>query len=331
MSIERIKELEAAIEKAIERLKPVYGLHIRTVEAYNILMFTASLAAPKPAPVTCPVCGKALIRDYGCGRASWMCQGVHCSWTQPDAEQRPKRPEPREGYHAGEFRVPAIGEKYYTLEDGMIVLKTNGDRNGCRWIAVKDVPAFVETAVGEFQPVPGPESEFTYASKQATNCAVCGNRKHTPLRNDTMGGYVCLTCISIELERLQALDVPAAIPPSPVPEPVPVVPVVRYWRHVTLDSELCKTVGERITESIPANRMHIGQEIIDTAWLKISPAEYAAAKSPDHVRGVTKTIEPLGNYPDMKQMRDKMNEVVAWSSVVTKWMQARREKAGEGE
>lgn len=39
--------------------------------------------------------------------------------------------------------------------------------------------------------------------KQATNCAVCGIRKHTPLRNDTMGGYVCMTCISEELVRLQ--------------------------------------------------------------------------------------------------------------------------------
>ena len=25
-----------------------------------------------------------------------------------------------------------------------------------------------------------------------------------------------------------------------------------------------------------------------------------------------RTIEPLGNFPDMKLMRDKMNEVVAW-------------------
>ena len=47
-------------------------------------------------------------------------------------------------------------------------------------------------------------SEFTYASKQATRCARCGERKHTPLRNDRMGGYVCLTCIDKELIRLQS-------------------------------------------------------------------------------------------------------------------------------
>lgn len=41
---------------------------------------------------------------------------------------------------------------------------------------------------------------FTYATKQATACAGCGEHKHTPLRIDWMGGYVCLTCIDRELE-----------------------------------------------------------------------------------------------------------------------------------
>lgn len=42
--------------------------------------------------------------------------------------------------------------------------------------------------------------DFTYATKQATNCAKCGDHRHTPLRIDWMGGYVCLTCIDKELE-----------------------------------------------------------------------------------------------------------------------------------
>lgn len=46
-------------------------------------------------------------------------------------------------------------------------------------------------------------SEFTYSSRQATNCAGCGRYRHTPLRRDEMGGYVCLTCIDRELDRLQ--------------------------------------------------------------------------------------------------------------------------------
>jgi hypothetical protein len=60
---------------------------------------------------------------------------------------------------------------------------------------------------GAEKPNPSPAcsaAEFTYASKQATACAVCGDRKHTPLRNDAMGGYVCLTCIDHELTRLQS-------------------------------------------------------------------------------------------------------------------------------
>jgi hypothetical protein len=40
----------------------------------------------------------------------------------------------------------------------------------------------------------------TYESTQSTNCAVCGERKHTPLRRDEMGGYVCLSCIDKELD-----------------------------------------------------------------------------------------------------------------------------------
>ncbi|VWC95845.1 gp38 [Burkholderia aenigmatica] len=46
---------------------------------------------------------------------------------------------------------------------------------------------------------------FTYATKQATACASCGEYKHTPLRIERMGGYVCLTCIDHELERSVAL------------------------------------------------------------------------------------------------------------------------------
>ena len=47
-----------------------------------------------------------------------------------------------------------------------------------------------------------PDQEPTYASTQATNCAGCGEHKHTPLRIDAMGGYVCLTCIDKKLGSL---------------------------------------------------------------------------------------------------------------------------------
>lgn len=43
---------------------------------------------------------------------------------------------------------------------------------------------------------------YAYASKQATTCAGCGKHKHTPLRIDALGGYVCLTCIDQKLGTL---------------------------------------------------------------------------------------------------------------------------------
>lgn len=51
-------------------------------------------------------------------------------------------------------------------------------------------------------PVQPKQENFTYSSTQSTNCAGCGKHKHTPLRVDAMGGYVCLTCIDSELDRL---------------------------------------------------------------------------------------------------------------------------------
>lgn len=52
---------------------------------------------------------------------------------------------------------------------------------------------------------------YAYASKQATTCAVCVKHKHTPLRIDAMGGYVCLTCID---QRLSALLGEFGYPPA---------------------------------------------------------------------------------------------------------------------
>ena len=48
-----------------------------------------------------------------------------------------------------------------------------------------------------YQPV-----AHTYSNTQATMCACCGEHKHTPLRIDKMGGYVCLTCIDKKLGSL---------------------------------------------------------------------------------------------------------------------------------
>lgn len=52
------------------------------------------------------------------------------------------------------------------------------------------------------QPQAPAQEGHSYSSTQATNCAQCGQHKHTPLRIDAMGGYVCLTCIDQTLGSL---------------------------------------------------------------------------------------------------------------------------------
>lgn len=81
-------------------------------------------------------------------------------------------------------------------------LMINKGRLLCTWHKCSD-PTLIDRLGDHAE---RPPDDYTYASKQATNCAVCGQRKHTPLRNDEMGGYVCLTCIDRELEKLQAAN-----------------------------------------------------------------------------------------------------------------------------
>ena len=50
------------------------------------------------------------------------------------------------------------------------------------------------------QAVKDMEQNQTYSSTQSAECAVCGEVKHTPLRREELGGYVCLACINDHLE-----------------------------------------------------------------------------------------------------------------------------------
>ena len=70
-----------------------------------------------------------------------------------------------------------------------------------RALAAVESPA-PQTSSPASAPRSGDGESYTYASTQATECACCGQRKHTPLRVDGMDGYVCLTCIDKKLEAL---------------------------------------------------------------------------------------------------------------------------------
>nr|USU32973.1 hypothetical protein NG677_04520 [Methylobacterium sp. OTU13CASTA1] len=77
----------------------------------------------------------------------------------------------------------------------------------------------------------------TYFSTQETACACCHIRKHTPLRVDDLGGYVCLTCIDRELEI--ALPYKAAAL-SAAPAARPGDGVERVWKT---DAEIIAEVN----------------------------------------------------------------------------------------
>jgi hypothetical protein len=80
---------------------------------------------------------------------------------------------------------------------------------------VKELWSVAPKAAAQPAPVQEPVAH-TYASTQATMCACCGEHKHTPLRIDKMGGYVCLTCIDKKLGALLGeFGYPAAQPAVP--------------------------------------------------------------------------------------------------------------------
>ena len=80
-------------------------------------------------------------------------------------------------------------------------------KGGCLVDGTNKCPG-IKYIKGENTHIPANEIDatkvYTYTSTQATNCACCGERKHTPLRIDWMGGYVCLTCINNKLEELRS-------------------------------------------------------------------------------------------------------------------------------
>lgn len=78
-------------------------------------------------------------------------------------------------------------------------------------------------AAAALRAVADEKEAVTYSSTQSTKCAECLKEKHTPLRVDEMGGYVCLTCID---RRLCSLLGEFGYPPPPGWRLVPEEPTV---------------------------------------------------------------------------------------------------------
>ena len=105
--------------------------------------------------------------------------------------------------------------------------------------------------------------------------------------------------------------------PAPVSEPV-----VRYYRRVgpvdnpERSNVVLKEVDGKIAEYFKNNEpvaQPIGKQIVPEWYRQITPAEYEAARKP-----AKHAIEPLGNYPDMKKMRDKINELITRHNALEK-------------
>jgi len=253
-------------------------------------------AAPVTCPV-CPVCGNSLNN----ARCSWLyvCDRYGCGYSQPDAAQRPKRPEPNNGHHAGEWREPVQGESVYVTDalTGETVLlhnvgpHWNGEK---RWIAVPDAPAADHIADTGKMVAPAPEPVPVVPVNLCDSCA--GNAGACLRSKD-----VRTACNSYHPVAHKAAK----------PEPVPVVPVDRTFEQWISDKETpswvraaaCSTVVERALRQA-----------------------YAAAKSPDHIRGVTEmvgAIEPLDPMAGTLERTEKINEIAAWSRDVSRWINAK--------
>lgn len=96
---------------------------------------------------------------------------------------------------------------------------------------------------------------YTYASKQETQCAGCGISKHTPLRVDDMGGYVCLTCIDKKLEDFYAAPVSEAKAQGVVMPTVDqamrvVLREMGSSKHIRGTSNWCADVGRAVLDEV---------------------------------------------------------------------------------
>ena len=130
------------------------------------------------------------IRDF-CGH--------HADWwpSITQVQEMLALAQPEQKYHRGDRLICLETEEYCVIHISCT------DR---QWVKFPDlhIGVYTNEQVAElFELLPKePEQEPTYTSTQATNCAGCGEHKHTPLRIDAMGGYVCLTCIDKKLGSL---------------------------------------------------------------------------------------------------------------------------------
>ena len=285
------------------------------------------------APVpTCPKCGSSIGQNK-MGDGHWHCRNLSCTWKQPDYEQRPKIPKPMKGRHAGEYRQPLDGEVVFyqdcngewRLSHPCSVL--NYGEKDKRWIAVKDaVPTHPSgctcpTCFLTRPDVDAPvltcpkcgmelEDRSAFAKDRAWVCIYgCGysqpdseQRPKMPAQCEQGYHYDCL--LGPDGWEWLVVD---AVHPSGCTCPV------CFLTRPDCDEPEPAFTETAVGEFQPVKPDPLDREIATEEYLNDSGRDDPVPE---------KVIDPLGNYPDMKQMRDKINEIVAWSRAVTVWINA---------
>lgn len=93
-------------------------------------------------------------------------------------------------------------------------------------------------------------------------CACCTETKELPIRNDAMGGYVCLSCVDEELRNPSSsrnlqegtLRVFSVGEPPLTPEEV----IVRFKEGMGVQKEYWKSRGLAVVYSPPKNLARLG-------------------------------------------------------------------------
>ena len=146
---------------------------------------------------------EALIADlrYEAGRQGWNLPALLNKAADTLSQPSPAVPDSEMWRHKKSGGIYAWVMTVVREDDQKVLVVYRGVNDGVRWArpAAEFYDGRFERIDADDQPT---EPALTYSSTQATTCAGCGERKHTPLRIDAMGGYVCLTCIDKKLGSL---------------------------------------------------------------------------------------------------------------------------------
>ncbi len=294
MNTDKTTELKAAIEKAIERLEG--NIMPCAFDVRKIL--TAAIAEPEKGPLTCPKCNNSL--DNGRNSAIWVCDRHGCGYSQRDSAQRPKMPEPREGYHAGDCVIPVFGKHsaWFSADNkNRIVIHTweSGAMpephvyQGYRWIAVKD------------EPVPD-HLDREIAREEYLNDSGRDEPAKVPVcQSENIVGRQC-TLLSGHEGSHNVTDengIVIALWNDPPPSPAK-VPVVEYFSNLTCRS-FCKVRNGIIIETFPDAPAWNGKELVRSSWENITPAEYEAARKPAFVETAVGEFQPAADVRDSRR------------------------------